>query len=236
MILQPSFFVCPYIQLHKYACDDSQIWLFLACSSTVNIYEAASYLTKTYLLTVTQIELPRVQFPTTMSDSKSLNTSFLEVIISCKNESVFICDLSDLTLQIIWDAWWAATNVGSKRPVTWNTSGHAPSWRFYLHCGMEETCSPRTICIVCHQVLRHPSEHGTISIAKHLLAKEHIAKLNESIVSEVTGLTSSTVAETVMAMLKRQGSRGITIVSSQRKLKFTIQVLSKLTELTDKTV
>jgi len=81
-------------------------------------------------------------------------------------------------------------NEGSKRPIAWNNSRHAPSWRFYLHCGIEETGSPGIICIVCHQVLRHPSEHGTSSMGKHLLAKAHIAKLNELTVSEVTELTS----------------------------------------------
>jgi hypothetical protein len=73
-------------------------------------------------------------------------------------------------------------------------------------------------------------------MGKHLLAKVHIAKLNKLTVLEVTVLTSSTVAETALAILKQQGSRGILIVISQRKIKFTIQVLSKLTELTDKTL
>jgi hypothetical protein len=63
-----------------------------------------------------------------MSDTKSLNTSLLEVMISSKNERVFIRDLSDLTLQIIFDAWWASMNVGLKRPIAWNNSRHAPSW------------------------------------------------------------------------------------------------------------
>jgi hypothetical protein len=96
-----------------------------------------------------------------MSDSKSLNTSLLEVMITSKNEHVFIHDLSDLTLQIIFNAWWALMNEGSKRPTFWNNSRHVPSWRFYLHCGIEATDSPGMICIVCHEVLRHPSELGT---------------------------------------------------------------------------
>jgi len=158
-----------------------------------------------------------------MSDTQSLNTSLLEVMISSKNERVFIRDLSDHTLEIIIDAWWASKNVGSKRPIAWKNSRHAPSWRFYLHCGIEEASSPGIICIVCHQVLRHPSEHGTSSMGKHLLAKAHIAKLNELTESEVTQLTSSTVDETAVAMLKRQGSHGITIVSLQRKTIFDIQ-------------
>jgi hypothetical protein len=154
-------------------------------------------------------------------------------MISSKNERVFIRDLSDLTFQIIFEAWWASMNVGSKRPIAWNDSRHVPSWRFYLHCGIEETGSSSIICIVCHQVLRHLSEHGTSSIGKHLLAKAHIANLNELTVSEVTELTSSTVDETALAILKRQECRGIPIVSSQRKIKLTIQVSSILTELTD---
>jgi hypothetical protein len=139
-----------------------------------------------------------------MSDTKSLNTALLEVMISSENERVFIRDLSDLTLQIIFDAWWASLNVGSKWPIAWNASRHAPSWRFYLHCGIKESGSPGIICIICHQVLRHPSEHGTSSMEKHLLPKAHIAKLNELTESEVTKLTSSTVDETALAILKRQ--------------------------------
>jgi len=152
-----------------------------------------------------------------MSDSQSLNTSLLEVIISSKNERVFIRDLNNLTLLIIFDAGWASMNVGSKCSIAWKNSRHAPSWRFQLQCGFEETGSPGIICIVCHQVLRHPSEHGTSSMGKHLLAKAYIAKLNELTESEVTELTSSTVNEAALAMLRREGSCGITIVSSQEK-------------------
>jgi hypothetical protein len=101
---------------------------FLDYSSKVNIYDPARYLTISNLLTVIQGELPKAQYPTAMSDTKSLNTSFLEVMISSKNERVFIRDLSDLTLEIIFDACWASMNVGSKRPVAWNNSRHPPSW------------------------------------------------------------------------------------------------------------
>jgi hypothetical protein len=60
-------------------------------------------------------------------------------------------------------------------------------------------------------------------MGKHLLVKAHIAKLNKLTESEVTELTSSTVDETALAILKRQGSDGITIVSLQRKTIFDIQ-------------
>jgi len=126
-------------------------------------------------------------------------------------------------LQIIFDAWWASMNVGSKRPIARNISRHAPSWRFYLHCGMEENGSPGVICIICHQVLRHTSEYGTSSMEKHLLAKAHIAKLNELTGSEVTELISSTVDETALAILKRPGSLGITTVSLLSQIIFDIQ-------------
>jgi len=110
---------------------------------------------------------------------------------------------ADVTLQIIFDAWWASMHVGSKRPIHWNNSRHAHSWRFYWHCGIQETSSPGIKCIVCYQVVRHPSEHGTRSMGKHLLAKAHIAKLNKSTESEVTELSSSMVDETALAILKR---------------------------------
>jgi len=177
-------------------------------------------------LTVSRVGIPSILNSTAMSETKSLNTCLLEVMIFSQKERVFICNLSDLTLQIIFDAWWASMNEGSKRPIAWNNSRHAPSWQFYSHCGHEETGSPGIICIVCHQVLRHLSEHGTSSMGKHLLAKAHIAKLIELTESEVTGLTSSTVDETALAILTRQGSRGITIVSLQRKIRFDIQLNS----------
>jgi len=159
-----------------------------------------------------------------MSDTQSLNTLLLEVMISSKNERLFIRDLSDLTLQIIFNVWSASMNVGSKRPIAGKNSRHAQSWRFYLHCGIEETGSPGIICIVCYQVLRHPSEHGTSSMGKHLLAKAHIAKLHELTESDVTELTSSTVDESALAIPKRKGSCGTTIVSVPRKMIFDIQL------------
>jgi hypothetical protein len=139
-----------------------------------------------------------------MLDTESLNTLLLEVMISSKNERVFIRELSNVTLQILFDAWWASINVGLKRPIAWNNSRHAPSWRFYMHCGIEETGSPGIMCIVCHHVLYHPSEHGTSSIGKHLLAKADVEKLDEFTESEVAELTSSTVDETTLVILKRQ--------------------------------
>jgi len=196
---------------------------YFPCSCRVNIYKPVVCYTVSLFSAVFRVVLPSFLISTAMLDRESLNTSLLEVMISSENECVLILNLSDLTLQIIFDAWWASMNVGSKRPIAWNASRHAPLWRFYLHCGIEQTGSPGIICIVCHQVLRHPSEHGTSSMGKHLLAKAHIAKLNELTESEVTELTSSTVDETALAILKRQGSRGITIVSLQRKIIFDIQ-------------
>jgi hypothetical protein len=60
-------------------------------------------------------------------------------------------------------------------------------------------------------------------MGKQLLGKAHIAKLNKLSESEVTELTSSTVDETGLAILKRQGSCGITIATLQKKIIFNIQ-------------
>jgi len=65
---------------------------------------------------------------------------------------------------------------------------------------------------------------GTSSIGKHLLANTHIAKLNQLTESEVSELTGWMVDETAVAILKRQGSQGITIVCSQRKMIFHIHI------------
>ena len=172
-----------------------------------------------------RVELPRFLILTPMSHLKSFNTSLVKVLISSKNECVFIRDLSNLTLQIIFHAWWGSMNVGSKQPITWNNSRHAPSWKFNLHCGIEETGSPGIIGIVCHRVLHHPSEHGTSSMGKLFLSKAHITKLNELTESEVIELTGSMVYETVFAILKRQGSRVITIECSQSNIIFDVQFI-----------
>jgi len=152
-----------------------------------------------------------------MSHPQWLNTLLLEVVISSNNDPVFISDLSNLALQIMFNALWASMNVGSKRPIAWNNPRYVSSWRFYLDCRLEETGSPGIICIVCHLVIRHPSDHGTSSIGKHLLPKAYIVKFNGLTESEVTELTSSTIDETALAILKRQGSWGITTVSTWRK-------------------
>jgi len=132
-----------------------------------------------FFLTVFQAELPSIQILSALSDSKSSNTLLLEVKISSKNGHVFLCDLGNLTLPLIFDAWWAWMNVGSKGSIASNNSRHTPCWRFHSHCGIEETSSLGIICIVCHQVLRHPSEHGTSSMGRLLQAEADIARLYE---------------------------------------------------------
>ena len=92
-------------------------------------------------MTVSQGELPSYHIPTAMLDSNSMNTVLLEVMISSKYERVFIRDLGDLTLQIIFDASWASMNIRSKHPIARDNSRLAPCWPFYLHCGREKTGS-----------------------------------------------------------------------------------------------
>jgi len=130
---------------------------FFACSCTVNNDKPAVCYTESLLLRVSEVRLSSFLIPTIMSVSKSLNTSLLEVEISCKTEHVFCCDLDDLTLQIFFDAWWASRNVCLKRPITWINSRHLPSWGFNSHCGIEEFSSPCIICVMCHEVLRQQS-------------------------------------------------------------------------------
>ena len=155
-------------------------------------------------------------------------------MISPDNDFVSIGDSSDLTKQILFEELWASMNVGSKGCYDWYYSRHALLWHFDFHCRIKETGSPGILCIVCYQFLHHSSEHGTSSVGKHLLANAHMTKLNELTESEVTELTSWMVNDTPLGIQERQGSWGITIVSSQRKFIFDILFLSILTELTDK--
>jgi len=75
----------------------------------------------------------------TIYDSKSLHTLLVEILISSNHEHGWFHNLSDLTLHIIFDGWWHFMNVGAKHHVGWNISSHAPSWRFYWHCGIWDT-------------------------------------------------------------------------------------------------
>ena len=97
-----------------------------AVSCRVNIYEAAVYLTVSLLSAVFPVGLPGMQIFTGMSDSKSLNISLPGVLISSKNEHVFIRDLGNLSVQIIFDAWWASIHIDSKPRIAWNDSRHTP--------------------------------------------------------------------------------------------------------------
>jgi len=170
----------------------------------------------TYLLTVSQVQVCSIWGPTCVSDSNSLNTSLPECMISSKNHDVLMRDMCNLTLQILFDAWWASINLGFKHPIDWNRSRLATFWRFYLNCRIAETGIPGIISIICHHVLHHPSECGTSSMGKHWLARVHIAKIHKLTESTVSELTASTVEYTAWAMQKRHRFRGNTIVSSWR--------------------
>jgi len=174
---------------------------FFTCSSIVNSQEPAVWFAVSLLSAVSRVGIPSVLIPTAMSDSKSSITSVLELMMSSKNKRDFIPDLSDRTLQIIFKAWWASMHGGSEPPIASDISGHAPSWWIYSQCRREGNSIPDIICIICHDVLCHPSEHGSSSVGEHLQAKAHIAKLNELTESEVTELTSSMVDETALAIL-----------------------------------
>jgi hypothetical protein len=61
-----------------------------------------------------------------MSESKSFNTSLIEVMISHKTECIFIHELSDHPFQIIFDDLWASTNIGMRHSIAWNDDSQEP--------------------------------------------------------------------------------------------------------------
>ena len=89
--------ISPCIQLHKYACNFSQIWHFLHEALESILFEPTVYFTMMKCSAVAGVGLPSHQIPPVMLNSKSFNTSLVEVMISLKNEGVFIRDLSDHT-------------------------------------------------------------------------------------------------------------------------------------------
>jgi len=193
------FSICLYIQPHKYVCNVSQIWLFLL--------ETLESIFKNPILYYYNITFCSCWSRTTLLSNadrdvrfKSLTTTMFMIMTSSKNESIFICNLSDRAGHINFDAWWDSMNVGSKWHISSNNSRHAPSWQFYLYCGVEKTGSPGIMCIIWHWVLRHPSDHGTSSIENHLLRNTHITKSNTTTEFQVAEFTRSTVDETDLAM------------------------------------
>jgi hypothetical protein len=76
-------------------------------------------------------------------------------------------------------------------------------WQFNLHSGFGKTGSPGIICIVRYQDLHHPPECETSSMDKLLLAQVHITKLNEVSETKVIELTSETVDEAALPILKK---------------------------------
>ena len=86
------------------------------------------------------------------------------------------------------------------------------------------TSSTEIIYIICHQVLHHPSEHGTSWMGEYLLANVHLTKLDKITELGLTELTSSTVDETALVILKLQERWVIPTVSLQRTIMFHIQV------------
>jgi hypothetical protein len=71
-------------------CLTDLIFLLVA---VVSFEEPAVYYSVMLLSAVSQVGLPSILTFTTMSDSQSLNTSLLEVMISSKNKGVCIRDL-----------------------------------------------------------------------------------------------------------------------------------------------
>jgi len=88
-------------------------------------------------------------------------------------------------------------NVSSKRPISGIILDIA-SWRFLFI--FAELCRPAVMesyCIVCHPVLRHPSEHGTAQWANTGLAKVHIGKVKRLTVSWSNRTDQFDIDETV---------------------------------------
>jgi hypothetical protein len=104
---------------------------------------------------------------------------------------------------------------GSKHTIGGSNYRHTPLWHFYFKCITVEVSIPCILWIICHQVLRYPSEYVIGIMGKDSIAKVQIGYLHKLTDSNVTHFTSSIVKEIALATLQRKGSRGIVIVSWQ---------------------
>ena len=142
-----------------------------------------------------------------------IDTTPLEVIHLADGRKVYVRDAADSKLQTIFDTWWKGMNVESKKLISWDGRKCSTAWRFYKQCGIVQDGSPSIICIVCSQVLKHPSRVGTSGMSKHLLSKEHMAKKNKLKEEEDDEYISLDADEQLLAILKKKGSHGTLVVS-----------------------
>lgn len=170
-----------------------------------------------------------------MAASTPPDTSLLEVMYSAKEERVFIRDLSDVRLQMMFDDWWTSMKVETKKTIVWSTSRHASAWRFFKLCANTENGSPGIICIVCHQVLAHPSENGTSTMGKHLTTKAHKLQLDKLTQSDLSIITGTAGEEQALAVLKKKGSHGVMVASHSYQTEANQKLKIILTILTDRT-
>jgi hypothetical protein len=142
-----------------------------------------------------------------------MDTSSHEVMYSAEEQRVFLCNLTEETLQTTADTWWTSMNVETKHNIIWKSSAHSPAWRFFKPCVNEKNGIPGITCIVCYVILAHSSEYGINSIGNHLATKMHKAELNKLTKSDVTLLTGSAVDEQPLVVLKKKGSEGVMVAS-----------------------
>lgn len=157
--------------------------------------------------------------------SSSIDISVLEVLSASDDRTVYIRDSDNTTLQSTFDSWWVSMNTTTKKPVNWNGRKSSPAWRFYKQCGIISDGTPAIICIVCHQILAHPSQVGASGMSKHLTSRVHIAKKNQLTDEDIneTGLSVAT-DEKVLDILKKKGSHGTLMVSKTTSIIFTQSV------------
>jgi len=149
---------------------------FHATSYRVNLQGAALYFPITDDLTFSQVELDSCQNLSTMPDSNSLNTSFLELLKCFKNESVFIRDFRDLVLQFTLNAWWVSFNVSWKYPTAGSNSRYVTAGDSIYIVGFRKLASPVSYVLLLinffaiHQYMK-PVQWGNTSLQKHRLQR-----------------------------------------------------------------
>jgi len=107
-----SIYLC--IQLHKYTCNVSQVWHFLLGALESIFKNPHSTWLECDIRQSFESDHPAIKFLPWCRIQKLYIPHCYRLANSFNNEHVLVRNLSDLTLHIVLDAWWASMNVGSK--------------------------------------------------------------------------------------------------------------------------
>jgi hypothetical protein len=131
---------------------------------------------------------------------------------------VYIYPESSINGQLVFKEW--LTTCHSIQKASFSGKKHVQSWSFYQQCAALDNGKAGILCLVCGVLLSHPTINGTASMNKHVKSKAHMAKINAMAADDPASVVSLSADKHALAVLKKKGSDGVLIVSSNLTLHF----------------